>query len=63
MEDTDELIIRLCTQVGIVMEDSSILALTLGAVSRPEWTDAIADLCIASETIERLVEAAHILCR
>jgi hypothetical protein len=63
MDDTDELIIRLCTQVGMIMEDSSILALTLGAVSRSEWTDAIADLGVASGTIERLIEAARALCR
>lgn len=63
MDETDQLIIRLCTQVGMIMEDRSILALTLGAVSRPEWADAVAGLCAANETIECLLEAARVLCR
>ena len=63
MDDTDELILRLCTQVGVLMEDASIVALTLRRLSLAERTEAIADLCIATDTIERLVEAARVLSR
>jgi hypothetical protein len=63
MDETDELIIRLCTQVGMVMEDASIVALTLRGLSVAERTNAIADLCIAGETIECLTEAARVLSR
>jgi hypothetical protein len=63
MDDTDELIIRLCTQVGMVMEDASIVALTLGGLSLAERINAITELCIASETIECLMKAARVLCR
>jgi hypothetical protein len=55
MDDTDELIIRLCTHVGMVMGDASIVALTFGGLSLVERLAAIADLRIASETIECLV--------
>jgi hypothetical protein len=63
MDDTDELIIRLCTHVGMIMEDASIVALTLGGLSPAERADPIAELCIASERIERLMEAARVLRR
>jgi hypothetical protein len=63
MDDTDELIIRLCTQAGMIMEDTSILALTVRGVPPPARAAAIANICRATETIDRLMEAARSLRR
>jgi hypothetical protein len=63
MDDTDQLIIRLCTQAGMIMEDTSILALTIGGVPPPERAAAIAELCLTTQTIDRLMKATRALCR
>lgn len=63
MDDTDEIVIRLCTKVGIIMEDMSIVALTIRGLSSSERTDAIVQISIAAETIQRLTEAARVLSR
>lgn len=61
MDDTDELVTRLCTQIGMVMEDTSIVALTVGGLSGSEKTNAIAEIGVAAENIWRLIEAARVL--
>lgn len=33
MDDTDELVVLLCAHIGMIMEDASVVALTLGALS------------------------------
>jgi hypothetical protein len=60
MDDIDhELISLLCTKIGMLMEDHSALALTLGAQSQGEQNTAIDELAHASTKIAKLVAATQ----
>jgi hypothetical protein len=63
VDDADELVIHLCTQLGMIMEDTSIVALTIGGLSDSERAGEIAKLRVAAEKVCRLIEAARILSR
>lgn len=47
-EDNLELTARLCTRIGIIMEDASVIALTIGAASEGDRTGALAQLSAAA---------------
>ena len=64
MEDeTQELIILLCTRIGMIMEDASVVALTIGSKDRGARATTINELNIAAEQIDRLIKATESLLR
>lgn len=64
MEDeTQELIILLCTRIGMIMEDASVVALTIGSGDRGARATTINELNIAAEQIDRLIKATESLLR
>ena len=60
-DDTSELIVQLCTRMGMIMEDASVVALTVGGLTGKERPHAIAELEAAAERISALVAAAKAL--
>lgn len=62
-DETRELIILLCTRVGMIMEDASVMALAIGSRDQDERLAAIAELEVTVEQIRRLVKAAQSLLR
>lgn len=59
--ETQELIILLCTRMGMIMEDASLVALTIGSRDRGARATTITELTIAAEQIDRLVKATESL--
>ena len=55
--DVDDLIGRLCVMAGIIMEDASMGAVSLGVGQR----ERVADIVRASEVIGALASAAELL--
>jgi hypothetical protein len=53
--DTNDLIAPLCTRIGMIMEDTSVAALTLGGLKRDERPAAIAEVEIAAQRIDGVV--------
>jgi len=62
-DDTLDLIVLLCTRVGIIMEDMSVIALTIRALDDEGRGAALAELRTAARNIELLVRAAEALDR
>ena len=60
-EDTSELTAQLCTRIGMIMEDASVVALTMGGLVGVERNDAIVVLADAAERINALVAAVKAL--
>ena len=60
-EHTNELIAQLCTRIGMIMEDASVVAVTVGGLTVKERDDAIAALEAAAERIGALVSAVTAL--
>jgi hypothetical protein len=59
MDDTEELVVLLCTHIGMIMEDASVVALTIGGMSSSEKSIALGKLGQATATAERLMQAVH----
>ena len=60
-EHTNELIAQLCTRIGMIMEDASVMALTVGGLTVKERDDAIGLLAAAAERISALVASVKVL--
>jgi hypothetical protein len=60
-DDTTDLIARLCTQVGMIMEDASVIALTVSGIEPSNRQVAIVELEGAASQINGLVAAARAL--
>ena len=60
-DDTTRLVIELCTHIGMLMEDASVLALTLRQVVPDARAASIKQLITASEQIGYLLAGAAIL--
>lgn len=58
-EDTNEYIAQCCTQIGMIMEDASILALELGGLPVVDRGQRFAQLKQACEEITNLLDAAR----
>lgn len=58
MNDDAELIIQLCTRIGMIMEDASPDALTIGSLSPEQRLDRLRQLGRAADQISALVRAA-----
>ncbi len=62
MDDhTDDLIAQLCTRIGMIMEDASVIALTVGGKSPSDRLDVIDELDDAAKRINALVAAVRAL--
>jgi hypothetical protein len=60
-DDTDDIIIQLCTRIGMIMEDASVAALTVAGIDRERRVAALVELDAAAKRIGALVEAAKVL--
>ena len=60
-EDTAELVSHLCTRIGIIMEDASVVALTLGSSDAEQRADGLQQLERSASQISRLLQAALVL--
>lgn len=61
MDDTDELIIQLCTRVGMIMEDACMVALSIGRVEHEARQAELGKLEMAADRIAALLQAAKAL--
>lgn len=59
--DTEGLVIQLCTQVGMIMEDTSVLALTVRGMDQVGQRAALRKIERAAGRIHALVAAAKAL--
>jgi hypothetical protein len=59
--DTSEIITQLCTRIGMIMEDASVVALTIRELKGDARATAIAELEAAGERIRALAGAARAL--
>lgn len=57
-DDTTDLIARLCTRAAMIMEDASVIALSIGIKETHDYHAAIAELEAATIQITSLVNAA-----
>jgi hypothetical protein len=60
-DDNEELMVLLCTRIGTIMDDASVLALTIRATRGGRRTATIAELQRAAESIAAFVTAAEAL--
>jgi hypothetical protein len=60
-DDTKDLIARLSTRIGMVMEDASLVALTGARGSAAEVASTVARIELASAQIAVLVQATRVL--
>jgi hypothetical protein len=60
-DDIDDLIAQLCTWIGMIMEDTSVTALTAGSLERDERLAAIDDVETAANRIAALIAATKAL--
>jgi len=59
-EDSNELVARLCTAVGIIMEDTAPLAISRTASAGPQVQESLEVLEAAGRDITALVRAAQV---
>jgi hypothetical protein len=60
-EDDEELLVRLCTRIGVIMEDASFVALTIRGTEGAERVAAIAEVTLAAEKLATLAGAVSAL--
>ena len=60
-DDMSDLIVQLCTTVGMIMEDASVDALMLSSHHRSSWQEALESISGAVATTTKLVHAAQAL--
>lgn len=60
-EDASELIMQLCTRIGMIMEDHVDAALTIRTVTLSEWAAVLDQIEKAAEEIGALAKAAKVL--
>ncbi len=62
-EDTRELTVRLATRAGMIMEDASLLAITMPADDDAAMVGALDRLTQETATVSQLISAAAALAR
>lgn len=62
-DETADLIARLCTRAGMMMEDASPVALTISILDDGERAQALRQLSLTVEQMEHLISAAMSLSR
>jgi len=60
-DDTRDLIAQLCTRIGMIMEDTSVVALTISGRMDDERRAEIDDIKLAARQISALIEAVGAL--
>lgn len=60
-DDTADLIARLCTRVGMIMEDASVIALTVSGIEPSNRQETIDELESAARRTNALIAAARAL--
>lgn len=60
-EDDRELIVRLCTRAGMMMEDASAVAIGTAGLGRSQLIEAVNDLVTVAADIQKIVGAAAVL--
>ena len=60
-DDTDDLIAQLCTRIGMIMEDASVIALNVSGKVPSDRQTAIDELDGAAKRIEALIAAVRTL--
>jgi hypothetical protein len=60
-EDTHELVAQLCTKIGMIMEDTAIVALAAGSLEPIERRGALTKLRSAALLIQALSATAMLL--
>lgn len=60
-DDTDDLVIQLCTRIGMIMEDTSVLALTVPGMDPVGRRAGLQKIEQAAGRIHFLVAAAKVL--
>lgn len=60
-ENIDDLIVQLCTRIGMIMEDASVTALIVGGMLPSDRLNVIEELEGAAKRIDALVAAARAL--
>ena len=60
-DDTEDLVIHLCTRIGMIMEDSSVVALSVRGMEHNQRTAALREIERAADRIHALVSAAKAL--
>lgn len=60
-DDTHDLIVGLCSRIGMIMEDASGAALTIRRVDRDALPGAVAELEVAVAQIAALIAEVHTL--
>lgn len=59
--DANDLVIRLCTRIGMLMEDSSPIALSMGTLTPNETLRTLTELEQAIEQMASLINAARVI--
>lgn len=62
-KETSDLIAQISTHVGMIMEDASVIALTLGRVGSEARVTKVCDIADAAAKIYALTEAIKALSR
>ena len=60
-DDTKDLVIQLCTRIGMIMEDTSMVALSVRGMEHNERTAALREIERAANRIHALAAAAKAL--
>jgi hypothetical protein len=60
-EDIDEFTAQLCTRIGMIMEDASVSALSIGRMQGKTVAAAMAQLSVAATRISALLSAVQAL--
>lgn len=60
-DDTHDLIVQLCTRIVMIMEDTSVVALTIGGLADEARWAAIVELEAGAVRVSALVNAAKSL--
>jgi hypothetical protein len=58
MDDDEKLISRLCVRAGMIMEDASLLAVTMPGEERERWLGTLEHLSGSLQTMRALIAAA-----
>lgn len=60
-DDTSDLVVPLCTRIGMIMEDASPVALKVACMDVAERKAALAELDQSIEQLGSLIDAAKVL--
>jgi hypothetical protein len=62
-EDANDLVVQLCTMIGMIMEDTSVVALRVSGLDDDQRRCAVAEIHAAGAKISALAGAVAVLSR